>query len=127
MDEPPERPIAANGRSFTVVYAVCRDGSSPAKEFVDSRDKQDRAKLLYLFQLRADLGQNEWRNREKFKPIDGPLFEFKSFQIRVLCFRDGATWSWSKITVPKRVRIVQEPRLQRVSIGTVILDQFLGC
>jgi Phage derived protein Gp49-like (DUF891) len=92
MDEPPQRPIVANGRCFTVAYAVCNDGSSPAKEFVDGCDKRDRAKLAFLIQNRAELGLNEWRNREKFKPIGGPLFEFKSFQIRILCFRDGATW-----------------------------------
>lgn len=83
-----ERPVAYSGTRLRVVFAVCTDGSSPAKGFFEQLAQSDQAKLLAMFRMLGETGQ--LRNREKFKKILGPLFEFKSFQIRMPCFFDGS-------------------------------------
>src|SRR5262245_32606487 len=62
------------------------DGSSPAGDFVDTLSEADRRKIDVLFARMADHGQI--RNREKFKKVENSdqVFEFKSHQIRILCF-----------------------------------------
>ena len=39
-------------------------------------------------QALLDFAASSWPilNREKYKKVDGPIFEFKSFQVRLLCF-----------------------------------------
>jgi hypothetical protein len=85
-----DRPVAANGTALSVLYAVGSDGASPAKEFVELQEIKDQRKLAVLFQRMADVG--ELRNREKFKKVEGDIWEFKSHQLRILCFRDGPNW-----------------------------------
>ncbi len=75
---------------MVIAAAVRRDGSSPAVGFIRNLDDQDRAKVFGLFRMLNPRG--ELRNREKFKKIDGKLFEFKSHQIRIPCFRVGSIW-----------------------------------
>jgi hypothetical protein len=62
----------------------------PARDFCYGElDESDRAKVLALFQRLADTGRIT--NEEKFKRVEGTeLFEFKSFQVRLLGdFRPG--------------------------------------
>lgn len=82
--------LVAIGRWGAVRYAARRDKSMPAKDFYDALSKGDKAKLNNLFTRMAEIG---WiNNREKFKQVEGELFAFKSFRIRVSCYQDGRCW-----------------------------------
>lgn len=62
-------------------WALDTNGKMPGREFFDSLNESDQAKVLALFKLLAETGQI--RNREKFQKLEGTeLFEFKSFQLR---------------------------------------------
>lgn len=51
---------------------------------MDSLAIKDRLKVQNLFYLLGETGKIS--NREKFKKLEGTsLFEFKSFQIRIIC------------------------------------------
>lgn len=75
------------GRWGSVVYATALNGSRPAEEFLAGLDRDQLTKASALFRWFADHG--EIRNREKFKKVRGEIFEFKSYQVRVLCFFDS--------------------------------------
>lgn len=62
------------------------DGSCPAQEYLDGLSAKDRQKVDNLFEMMGING--EIRNDTKFKKLEGSegIFEFKSFQIRLLCF-----------------------------------------
>lgn len=62
------------------------DGSCPVEEFLGGLKASDRRKIDVLFELMGTKGQIV--NGEKFKKLEGSdgIFEFKSFQIRLLCF-----------------------------------------
>ena len=81
--------VVYRGQKLVIEYAICTNGSCPAKEFFDSLSERDKIKLMALFALMGDKG--EIRNKEKFKIIEGTAyFAFKSFQIRVICrFQPG--------------------------------------
>jgi hypothetical protein len=85
-----DRLVAVTGTVFGIEYAVGEDGVPPAKEFIDALDEGDQRKLAVLFKRMADHGSVP--NREQFKQVRGPLFEFKKHQIRVFCFRSGSRW-----------------------------------
>ena len=79
------RPEAYDGTERTILYAMRTDGSCPAREFIEALDVGDRAKIFVLFERLGDTGKIA--NQEKFKKIVGTkFFEFKSFQIRLICF-----------------------------------------
>ncbi len=90
MSNGTDKPIVLRGIARTVEYAVCSDGSMPAKEFVEGLDESDQRKLVTLFRRLADTGKIF--NREQFKLVDGNIFEFKRFQVRVGCFQVGSRW-----------------------------------
>jgi len=81
-----ERPIAYAGPLFTIVFAVCANGSAYGFDFYrNEMDDRERAKLLALFVRMGDAGRI--RDDRKFKRIDGTdFFEFKNFQIRMPCY-----------------------------------------
>lgn len=73
------------GNSFSIEVLVLDDGSSPVREFLSSLEQSQRRKIDVLFELLATRGKIT--NDEKFKKIEGTqLFEFKSHQIRLICF-----------------------------------------
>lgn len=98
-----DRPVLARGGKLTIVCARRANGSSPAREFIESLDMGDQGKLFAMFQRMADVGQIS--NRQKFKKLDGKIFEFKSYQIRMPCFRDGLQWVITHGFVKKRDRV----------------------
>lgn len=69
--------------------ATQRDGSSLADDFIRQLAIADRAKLLALIKRAADIGPMNINDGEKFKKLEGTLFEFKVFQTRMPCFYDG--------------------------------------
>lgn len=80
------RPPEFEGTHYTIHALTLADGSCPAGEFLDSLTAADRRKLDVLFEMLGNHGKIS--NPEKFKKIEGTdgIFEFKSFQIRLLCF-----------------------------------------
>lgn len=74
------------GLRFTIECMAMDDGTCPAGEFLDGLSDSDRTKVDLLFEYLGD--QGELRNKEKFKVVEGSdkVFEFKSFQIRILGF-----------------------------------------
>lgn len=82
--------LIVRGSWGEVRYAARKDQSVPAKAFYDGLSKGDQAKLNYLFQRLADHGRIT--NRQKFKQVEGDLFAFKSFRIRVSCYQDQRRW-----------------------------------
>ncbi|WP_267096224.1 type II toxin-antitoxin system RelE/ParE family toxin [Xanthomonas sacchari] len=62
------------------------DGSCPAQDYLDELSVSDRQKVDNLFEMMGIKG--EIRNDTKFKKLEGSdgIFEFKAFQIRLLCF-----------------------------------------
>lgn len=83
--------IAARGAWGTVEWAQDARGQEPAFTFFEGQEAPDQAKILALFQMLAETGRIP--NREKFKSLGERglgLFEFKSFQLRVIGdFRPG--------------------------------------
>jgi hypothetical protein len=82
--------VVVRGAMRTIRYAVCANGSSPARDFVESLDESDQRKLAVLLRRMAEHGNVP--NREQFKHVQGKVFEFKKHQTRVFCFRDGDSW-----------------------------------
>ena len=81
--------IAYCGGKLTIEFARRTNGSIPAVEFLTAQEDRWQARLAALFQRLGDFGRI--RNREKFKKVRNDFWEFKSFQIRMLCYfrRDG--------------------------------------
>lgn len=73
----------------TIQLAIQRDGSSVADEFIEELPVPDRNKLLALLKRAADMGPMNINDGEKFKKLEGAIFEFKVFQIRMPCFYSG--------------------------------------
>ncbi len=78
--------IAYTGTKRTIELLCNDDGSCPVGDFLDSLSQADRRKVDVLFELYGEKGQIS--NKEKFKKLEGSdgIFEFKAFQIRLLCF-----------------------------------------
>lgn len=75
-----------DGPRFAIHALTLADGTCPAGDFLDALDPRDRRKLDVLFERFGNAGKIS--NVEKFKKIEGSeeIWEFKSFQIRILCF-----------------------------------------
>lgn len=87
-----KRIFAYKGSVVAVEFAVRTNGDSPGSIFFGELGVSDKAKLLKLFETLGDQGRI--KNQEKFKHIEGAgnFFVFKSFQIRMLCFRLGHSY-----------------------------------
>jgi phage-related protein len=70
-----------------IVWALASDGPCPARDFYGALDERDQAKIQNLFDMMALQGRIS--NREKFKKIEGDLYEFKAGQLRMPCFFDA--------------------------------------
>ena len=76
--------IIYEGKKFTIEAAIRNNGSIPASDFIESLSKGDQVKVNALFRLLADMGRIG--DEEKFKNLESGIWEFKSFQIRILCY-----------------------------------------
>lgn len=103
MHEQDDPKVVVRGRRFAIEYAKCDRSSAPAQGFVSSLDVKEQAKLFALFDRLANHG--EIRNREQFKQVRGPIYEFKRHQVRLLCFRQGSTWYLTNGYKKKRDRL----------------------
>lgn len=75
-----------NGTRLSIHYLCTDDGVCPVEQFLQTLPREDVQKLDVLFQYLGDHGKIA--NREKFKKLEGTdgIFEFKSHQLRLLCF-----------------------------------------
>lgn len=90
MSRDADRHIVVRGSLRTIEYAVCANGSMPAREFIEGMDESGQRKMATLFERMAKHGNVP--NREQFKSVREKIFEFKKHQIRVFCFRKGDRW-----------------------------------
>ncbi len=90
MSKDADSNIVVRGNQRTIEYAICANGSMPAKEFVEGLSEPDQTKLLVLFRRMAEKGNVP--NRQQFKPVEDKIFEFKKQQMRVFCFRKDDRW-----------------------------------
>lgn len=74
------------GRFYTIRCLELADGSCPVGDFLDALGEADSKKLDVLFERLGEHGKIS--NKEKFRKLTDSeaIFEFKSFQIRILCF-----------------------------------------
>lgn len=73
------------GTYLGIHVMVLDDGSSPVQDFLNGLEAGERRRVDALFDLLGSNGQI--RNKEQFKKIESSnLFEFKRFQIRLICF-----------------------------------------
>lgn len=75
-----------SGRSHDI-FALSVQGKCLVSEFIDSLESADQKKVLALLQRAADYGPPN--NVQKFKKLEGDIWEFKSFQVRILCALEG--------------------------------------
>jgi phage-related protein len=72
-------------RQRTWTICALEDGSScPAEEYISNLLEADKKKVFALLERTAAHGPPH--NEQKFRKVEGDLFEFKSFQDRLLCF-----------------------------------------
>lgn len=112
-----DRPILVRGSLRTIEYAVRANGSMPAKDFIEGLDENELRRLDTLFHRMADTG---WiRDCQKFKQVDGKIYEFKRYQTRVGCFHVRNRWrlthgfikksdKWPKREIERANRIMRE-------------------
>jgi hypothetical protein len=78
--------VAYQGSKRTIELLCNDDGSCPTKIFLDGLSDANRRKVDVLFEKMGETGKIS--NDQKFKKLEGSdgIFEYKSFQIRLLCF-----------------------------------------
>lgn len=65
------------------IYAICGGNKCFVQEFIEKLNDKDKKKIIALLKRSADSGIP--RNEEKFKKLVDDIWEFKSYQIRILC------------------------------------------
>lgn len=94
MNKTPDDMVVEYGTSkhFRIVYAKRKNGTIPAKDFVENLDKLYRTRFDLLFERLLQTGKI-W-NKQKFKKLQGDseLWEFISIPYRIFTFRDGNCW-----------------------------------
>jgi hypothetical protein len=78
--------LAYKGSAKSIELLVLDDGQCAVADFLEGLDSSQRRKVDVLFELLGEKGAIN--NREKFKKLEGTTstWEFKSFQVRLLCF-----------------------------------------
>lgn len=75
--------ILYRGKQYDLL-SVTHDGKSQVKEFIKTLPQSDQKKIFALLCRTADHGTLS--NEEKFRKLDDGIWEFKSFQVRLLCY-----------------------------------------
>jgi phage-related protein len=80
--------IAYRGSKLTVEFAKLTNGSIPGLEFLVALEDRWQARLRALFEPLGEFGRIT--NQEQFRKVRDEFWEFKCFQVRMLCyFRPG--------------------------------------
>lgn len=88
-----DRPIVAKGYERIIACAVQRNRGCPARDFLEDLEKSDLAtlrKFAVTFQHMADAGVIG--NKQRFRKVQGIIWEFKYGQYRIVCYQDGRVW-----------------------------------
>ena len=75
--------IYVQGEKGDIAAFVDETGKSDVIDFIESLPDSDQKKVANLFNLFCQQGRI-W-NEVKFKKEEGPIWAFKSFQVRILC------------------------------------------
>ena len=82
------------GPCANVAYACRANGKNPARDYIDSLEQEDQAKLAKLFIKIAQVMRIS--NPEKFRKLGGTSGKIYEFKVhpgkRILCFQQGRTW-----------------------------------
>jgi phage-related protein len=70
------------------IFALVDNDRCVLEEFMKDLPRPEQVKVLALMERMADYGSPQ--NDQKFKHLEGPLYELKSYQVRIPCFFDGA-------------------------------------
>jgi phage-related protein len=82
-----ETTIIFRGNALTIA-ALTSGKKCPVRGFIEELQASDQKKVIQLLKRAADHGL--LRNEEKFRKLKSyDLWEFKSFQVRLICFLDG--------------------------------------
>lgn len=125
MSKDADKRIVAKGPVCRIEYAVCSNRAMPAKDFVNALGERDQRKLDVLFRRMVEHGLI--RNIQKFKRVEGKIYEFKAHQVRVSCFQIGDRWvlthgfikkgdRWPKQELRRAERIMEE-HIEREGAG----------
>ena len=68
------------------IYAITVQDKCPVIEFIDALEEPSQKKIIALLNYTADNGTPG--NPKKFKKLEKDIWEFKSYQARILCFFD---------------------------------------
>ena len=80
-----KKPIVLyKGHIFTVECAIKENGNSESEVFFESLDDSNKAKIVRIIKRFADIGKIF--NNEQFRKVEGPIWEFKNYQTRVLMY-----------------------------------------
>ena len=91
MSEPTDDTIVMRGQERIIAYAIRTNGTSPARDFLETEvDDRDLAALDRSFIAMAQIGKIH--NREKFQKLEGEIWEFKRYQVRIGAFHQGYVW-----------------------------------
>ena len=66
------------------IWAIASASGCPVTDFLRTQPDTDQQKVMKLIRMVAD--QGTLHNREKFRFAEEGIFEFKSYQIRIMCF-----------------------------------------
>ncbi len=101
-------------------------GQCPAGRFLDELTDSERTRVDVIFQRLGDHGQ--LRNTTKFKKVRGTdIWEIKSGQIRILCFRaPGGHWVLAFGIRKKSNRHRPKDIARATSMRTEFLNQIEG-
>jgi phage-related protein len=75
---------AYRGPHFIIEFAKLPDGSIPGLEFLKAQETRWQARIMHLFRVLGDTGRIS--SAEQFKKFQDEFFEFKAFQLRLLCY-----------------------------------------
>ena len=108
------------GMLRTIKYALCTNGKKPAKEFIESLSRKKQIQLIVLLERMATAGKIS--NPQKFSHLREKIYEFKSGQIRILCFQEGIAWVLTHGFIKKQNKT---PR-REIDKAEAIMYEYLG-
>jgi Phage derived protein Gp49-like (DUF891) len=85
--------LLLSGRTLSIFGLVDESGVCASKDYIDDLQTSqisDHKRLIGLLERTVEAGLP--KNRERFRLLEGKIFEFKSYQDRLLCFQDGSSW-----------------------------------
>jgi len=111
--------IVVKGNWGTIEYAIKRNGKRPAEKFLGSLVKEDRSKLSHPLEKMANEGIV--RNPQQFRCLGDKIFEFKSGQVRLLCFQRGNSWILTHGFIKKQ----DKTRRKEIKKARAIMEEHL--